>query len=117
MNFLSLLTLILFFAKRYSPSCNTRVVLQDAARIAAAMAENIIAPFFICRNFCWHVAIVGTCIRQIIQIYEKLRVEAKFTLLLPKRISICAQSANIAKVESRGKIYFHYAETKHIYEL
>ena len=24
--------------------------------------------------------------------------------------------ANIAKVESRGKIYFHYAETKHIYE-
>ncbi len=26
-------------------------------------------------------------------------------------------SSNIAKVESRGKIYFHYAETKRIYEL
>ncbi len=25
-------------------------------------------------------------------------------------------SSNIAKVESRGKIYFHYAETKRIYE-
>ncbi len=24
---------------------------------------------------------------------------------------------NIAKVKSRGKIYFHYAETKRIYEL
>ncbi len=29
---------------------------------------------------------------------------------------IYAIGANIAKVESRGKIYFHYAETKHIYE-
>ncbi len=49
------------------------------------------------------------------QIYEKLRAEAKFTLILPKRISICARSANIAKVECRGKIYFHSAETKRIY--
>ena len=28
----------------------------------------------------------------------------------------CFVGANIAKVESRGKIYFHYAETKRIYE-
>ncbi len=34
---------------------------------------------------------------------------------MPRRISICAQGANIAKVECRGKIYFHYAETKRIY--
>ena len=30
---------------------------------------------------------------------------------------IYAIGANIAKVESRGKIYFHYAETKRIYVL
>ncbi len=29
-------------------------------------------------------------------------------------IGICVRST---KVESRGKIYFHYAETKRIYEL
>ncbi len=49
------------------------------------------------------------------QIYIKLRAEAKQALILPKRISICARSANIAKVECRGKIYFHSAETKRIY--
>ncbi len=27
---------------------------------------------------------------------------------MPRRISICARSANIAKVESRGKVYFNY---------
>ncbi len=31
---------------------------------------------------------------------------------MPRRKRIYARSANIAKVESIGKIYFHYAETK-----
>jgi len=30
--------------------------------------------------------------------------------------NLIVMAANIAKVESRGKIYFDYAETKHIYE-
>ncbi len=36
--------------------------------------------------------------------------------VMPK-IGESSFNANIAKVESRGKIYFHYARTKRIYVL
>ena len=80
---------------------------DSTANAAAAMAVIQNAVIFIMRVF-----LQIRNLHHQMQIYEKLRAEAKFTLILPKRISICARSANIAKVECRGKIYFHYAETQ-----
>ncbi len=37
-------------------------------------------------------------------------------LSIDASVYVC-EAQTLAKVESRGKIYFHYAETKRIYEL